>query len=63
MTEQEETALRNLIGSVTVFNRNDTSLSDIIEEETQAFFNGQKSAEDTAKMIQSRATIYVNEQR
>lgn len=63
MTEQEETALRNLIGSVTVFGRNDTSLSDIIEEETQAFFNGQKSAEDTAKMIQSRATIYVNEQR
>ena len=63
MTEQEEQAIRSLISGITVFSRYDRSLSDIIDEEIQPFFEGQKSAEDTAKMIQSRATIYVNEQR
>ena len=63
MTDVEEQALRDLISSITVFKRDDNSLSTIIDEETQAFFSGQKSAEDTAKMIQSRATIYINEQK
>ena len=63
MTEVEEKALRSLLGSTTTFKRNDTSLIEIIDEETQAFFNGQKTAEETARMIQSRATIYVNEQK
>ena len=63
MTEQEEQTIRSLISGITVFSRYDRSLSDIIDEEIQPFFEGQKSAEDTAKMIQSRATIYVNEQR
>ena len=63
MTEAEEQELRSLMSSITTFKRDDTSLRDIIDEETQAFFSGQKSAEDTAKMMQSRATIYVNEQK
>lgn len=32
-------------------------------EECAAFFNGEKSAQDTASLIQSRVNIYVNEQR
>ena len=63
MTDAEEQDLRALMSGITAFARTDISLRDIIDEETQAFFSGQKSAEETAKMIQSRATIYVNEQK
>ena len=63
MTDAEEQALRNLMKNITAFERRDTSLQSIVDEEMQAFFNGQKTAEEAAKMIQSRATIYVNEQK
>ena len=63
MTDAEEQALRNLMKNITAFERSDTSLQSIVDEEMQAFFNGQKTAEEAAKMIQSRATIYVNEQK
>ncbi len=33
----------------------------IITEETEAFFKGQRSAEDVARNIQNRAQLYVNE--
>lgn len=36
---------------------------EIIQEETQAYFEGVKSAEDTAAVIQNRVQIYINEKR
>lgn len=33
----------------------------IIAEEAKAYFTGQKSADDVAKLIQNRVTIYINE--
>lgn len=36
-------------------------IQNIITEESAAFFEGQKSAQDVANIIQSRAQIYVNE--
>ena len=36
---------------------------EIISEEAQAYFNGQKSAKDTAAIIQQRVSTYVNEQK
>ena len=63
MTEQEKEVVLDLLKNTTAFMRYDTSLSDIINEEIQPFFKGEKSAADAAKMIQSRATIYVNEQK
>ncbi len=35
----------------------------IVTEQAEAFFAGDKSAEEAAKLIQSKANIYVNEQR
>ena len=35
----------------------------IVTEQAEAFFAGDKSAEEVAKLIQSKANIYVNEQR
>ena len=39
----------------------DSSVENIIAEESAAFFAGQKSAEDVAGVIQSRVQIYINE--
>ena len=35
---------------------------DIIQEEAAAFFNGDKTAEETARIIQNRVEIYLGEQ-
>ena len=39
----------------------DQGLYDIISEDVEGYFQGQKSAQDVAKIIQSRAQIYVDE--
>ena len=41
----------------------DMSIADIVTEQAAAYFSGQKSAEEVAKLIQSKANIYINEQR
>ena len=41
----------------------DVSILSIVEEQAEAFFQGQKSAEEVARLIQSKVNIYVNEQR
>ena len=53
-------SLLNLIDSTVSY---DTSIIEIIREESASFFAGQKSAKETADVIQSRVSIYVNEQR
>jgi len=39
----------------------DINIENIVAEESAAFFEGQKSAEDVAGVIQSRVQIYINE--
>ena len=39
----------------------DSAVENIITEEAEAFFSGQKSAKDVADIIQSRVQIYINE--
>ena len=41
----------------------DSTLHFMILEEADAYFSGQKSLEETVEVIQSRANIYVNENR
>jgi len=41
----------------------DDSINEIVSELSKTFFAGQKTAEEAAKLIQSKAMIYVNEQR
>ncbi len=38
-------------------------ITNIITEEAEAFFKGQKSVADVAGVIQSRVQVYVNENR
>ncbi len=62
-TEEEVAAVRNLIESADNAYQYDMQMFSIIEEETGAFFEGQKSAKEVADIIQSRVQIYVNENR
>lgn len=41
----------------------DQNIATIINEETAAFFAGQKSAEETAGIIQNRVSVYIGEIR
>ena len=40
----------------------DEAILDIIKQETGPFFNGQKTAQETARLIQDRVSLYVAEQ-
>ena len=55
--------LRELIASTDKKANYDSAIFDIVNEQAAAFFQGQKSAEEVAKLIQSKANIFVNEQR
>lgn len=63
MSEEAVDTIRNLLASPTKTINYDQNLITIVTEECVAFFAGTKSAEDTASMIQSRVSLYVNEQR
>ena len=41
----------------------DTAIMNIVFEETAPYFDGQKTAEEVADIIQSRIYIYVNENK
>ena len=55
--------LRELIASTDKKANYDNAIFDIVNEQAAAFFQGQKSAEEVAKLVQSKANIFVNEQR
>lgn len=38
-----------------------TKIEEIVSKESQAYFSGQKSAQDVAKLIQNKVTTYLNE--
>ena len=59
VADKFEEALEN----TTKTSSSDDSIRSIVTELAAAYFSGQKSAEETARLIQSKANIYVNEQR
>lgn len=63
VTQEQADKLMELVNTTTKIADYNSSVFDIVSEEAQAFFAGQKSAEEVARLIQSKANIYVNEQR
>ena len=63
MTKEETGKLMTYIKSLDQLCVFDESLNQIITEETESYFAGQKSAKEVASVIQSRAKIYLNENR
>ncbi|MEG0941213.1 MAG: extracellular solute-binding protein [Oscillospiraceae bacterium] len=63
ITQEEADQIRALIDSVEKTGIYDESIMGIIKEEATLFFKGEKTVEQTAEMVQSRMSIYVNEQK
>ena len=62
-TQEQIDILKDIIDGMDTLNDFDNQISDIIIEETASFFEGQKTAKESADIIQSRIQIYVNENR
>lgn len=62
-TEEEVAAITELINQCDCSYNYDTQLVQIITEEAAPFFEGQKTAQEVADIIQSRVKMYVNENR
>ena len=61
MTAKEAEMFREIIDSIVFKWRNDRAIDEIISEDLSAFFNGIKSAAGTARIMQSRIQIYLDE--
>lgn len=62
MSEADAEKFLSFLGSIDQVAIYDESILDIIMEEAGAFFAGDKTAEETAALIQSRASLYMSEQ-
>jgi len=62
ITQDEVNMLIDYFSTVDTIARYDESLTDIINEEANAYFKGTKSVDEAASLIQSRAGIYLSEQ-
>lgn len=63
MTQQEVDEFTAFLNSLTMVGGYNQSIQDIVTEEAEPFFEGQKSAQEVAKIIQSRAQLYISESR
>ena len=63
LTQTEADKLTELVNTTTRILNSDEAILGIVKEQAEAFFQGQKTAEAVAKLTQSKANIYVNEQR
>jgi len=62
MTQEEADQLLALIDSVSGISRGNMSLMEIIGEGASDFFSGRSSAQETARIVQNRASIFIAEQ-
>lgn len=62
LTQEEADQIMDLINSVSGTYSYDQNIMDIVKEGADAFFAGQKSAQEAAEIIQNRVSIYVAEQ-
>ncbi len=63
MSREEVDGLLAYVKTVNQFYSNNEALLNIVMEEAEPYFAGQKKAEEVAGIIQSRVQIYVNENR
>ena len=63
MTQEQYDQFMDLLSRIDSVASIDSSIADIVLEETGPYFAGQKTVEETASVIQSRVKLYVNEQR
>ncbi|MBP3966384.1 ABC transporter substrate-binding protein [Paenibacillus lignilyticus] len=61
MTDADIKKIVDMIPRIKRYSGEDNAIMDMVKEEAAAFFEGRKSAEEAAKQLQNRATIYLNE--
>ena len=61
LTKEESAKVLEYIKSLDSLCTYNEELSNIITEETESYFSGQKSVDEVVDIIQSRAKIYVSE--
>ncbi len=61
VSDEQFTQFKHLVHSAYRYVDADVKVLSIISEESEFFFSGQKSAEEVAKLIQNKVTIYLNE--
>jgi len=62
ISQEEADTLRNFVDNITRMRNYDDTLWTIVSEGAEDFFNGRVTAQDAARIIQSRAAIYLSEQ-
>ena len=63
LSEAEIASIKEFVKSVDRISSYNSEIENIITEDAEPFFAGQKSAEEVAKVIQSRVNIYINERQ
>lgn len=63
VTDEECEKVMTFIKSLNHVLHYDESINEIINEETGAYFSGQKSVDETCKLIQNRVQTYISESR
>jgi hypothetical protein len=63
ISEEDVKYIKSFLQSVDVLMSYEQGVMDIINEEAKMYYAGSKTAEETAKIIQSRVQIYVSEGR
>jgi ABC-type glycerol-3-phosphate transport system substrate-binding protein len=62
-TDADNQRIYDLINSIDTISRSENDLQKIIDDDMKAFTSGQKTAAETAAIIQNRAQTYVSESR
>ncbi len=62
-TDEDNQKIIDFINSTENISRNDEQVSNIINEEASAFFEGQKTSKEVAEIIQNRVSNYLAESR
>lgn len=63
MTQEEVDTVMDYLKSQNKILRSNTSVINIIQEEAKAYFNDEKTVEDTMELIQNRVQTYVSENK
>jgi hypothetical protein len=59
--ENYRTAVEKLSDSINTFVIQDTSVNDMIASEVQYFFDGSRTAQEVARVLQNKVDLYLNE--
>ena len=63
MTQEQLDQLMALYSGTEMVSQDDEEVMDIIKAETEAYFAGSKTLDDTVRLIQNRVSLYVAEQK